>query len=102
MKPIVVARYFVDNYIALFITKTLTNITSIDCSEACMLYQFFYYKIVKNIHLKENNKHKLHQIEEDNMYNYEMYYESYQTRVSSSVNDMKYIMGMLHIRFLYK
>ena len=38
MKPIVVGRYYIDTYLALFITKTLTNITSIDCSEACMSY----------------------------------------------------------------
>ena len=36
MKPVVVGRYYIDSYLALFVTKTLVNVTSIDCSEACM------------------------------------------------------------------
>ena len=38
MKPVVVGRYYIDTYLALFTTTTLTNVTSIDCSEACMQY----------------------------------------------------------------
>ena len=47
-----------------------------------------------NIYLKDQNKHKLYQIEEDNLFNYDMYYGIYQTRIAASVNDMKFLLSM--------
>lgn len=41
----------------------------------------------------DGNKHKYNQKEDDNMYNYNMYYDTYQTRVGASVNDMKYYLS---------
>ena len=94
MKPVVVGRYYIDGYLALFITTTLVNITSIDCTEACIFVFNYLILLVKNIHLKDQNKHKYDQIEDDNMYNFDMYYGSYQTRIGASTNDMKYLLGM--------
>ena len=70
------------------------NVTSVDCSEACMIYIFILFFLVKVLHLKDRNKHKYNLTEEDSLYDYPFYYESFQTRLSASVNDMKYIMGM--------
>ena len=95
MKPVVVGRYYIDGYLTLFITTTLVNITSIDISEACISFIYVFIDLlVKNIHLKDQNKHKLHQIEEDNLYNFDMYYGTYHTRIGASTNDMKYLLSM--------
>ena len=95
MKPVVVGRYYIDGYLTLFITTTLVNITSIDISEACISFIYVFTNIlVKNIHIKDQNKHKLYQIEEDNLFNYDMYYGIYQTRIAASVNDMKFLLSM--------
>ncbi len=93
MKPVVVGRYTIDGYLTLFITTTLVNITSIDCTEACIFYTVIFLFLVNIIHLKDDNKHKYQQSEEDNQYNYPFYYEVYQTRISPTVNDMKYIIS---------
>ena len=43
MKPIVIGRYYVDNYLVLFITKTLVNVTSVDCSDVS-IFNIVYSK----------------------------------------------------------
>ena len=58
------------------------------------IYSLYFILLVKVIHLKDRNKHKYNLTEEDSLYDYPFYYESFQTRVTASVNDMKYIMGM--------
>ena len=44
MKPVVVGRYYIDGYIALYITKMLTNVTSIDCSEVRIISNYIFFK----------------------------------------------------------
>ena len=101
MKPVVVGRYYIDGYLTLFITTTLVNITSIDISEACISFIYVFIDLlVKNIHLKDQNKHKLHQIEEDNLYNFDMYYGTYHTRIGASTNDMKYLLSMCLLKVI--
>ena len=94
MKPVVVGRYYIDNYIVFFITRTLVNVTSIDCSKVCIFLLNKFYTIVYDIHLKDDHKHKKNQTREDTYYDYPMYYEMYQTRTSATVNDLKYIIGI--------
>ena len=36
MKPVVVGRYHIDAYLALYVTVTLNSVDSIDCSDACI------------------------------------------------------------------
>ena len=44
--------------------------------------------------MKDDHKHKRNQTKEDTFYNYPFYYETYHTRVSATVNDLKYIIGI--------
>ena len=94
MKPVVIGRYYIDGYVTLYVTTILSNVTSIDIGEACISLDSLENILVNNIHLQDNNKHKLNQIEEDNMYNFDLYYETYKTRHGASTNDMKYLLGM--------
>ena len=91
MKPVVIGRYYIDGYVTLYVTTILSNVTSIDIGEACIYLDSLENILVNNIHLQDNNKHKLNQIEEDNMYNFDLYYETYKTRHGASTNDMKYL-----------
>lgn len=97
MKPIVVGRYYVDNYLVLFITKTLVNVTSIDCSEISIYRQCsFYLFIVYDIHLKDDHKHKRNQTKENAFYDFNFYFESYHTRSFASVNDLTYLLSNIN------
>ena len=59
-----------------------------------ILFLSYLSFLVKVIHLKDQNKHKYNQTEEDSLYDYPFYYESFQTRIAASVNDMKYLLGI--------
>ena len=61
------------------------------------LYGFDYYIIVKIIHLQDKHKHKHNQTKEDYSYNSHMYFHEYKTRLSASVNDMKYLLSIILI-----
>ena len=97
MDSIVVGRDYVDNYIVLFTTKILTNVTSVDSSKVCIFLMYNYHNIVFDIHLKDDHKHKKNQTKEDTNYNYPLYYEAYHTRASATVNDLKYIIGIYFV-----
>ena len=91
MKPIVVGQYYVDNYIAIIITKTLVNITSFDCSKVCIFLLVIFHSIIYYIHLKDDHKRKINQTKEDRYFDYPIYFDSFQTRTSATVNNLKYI-----------
>lgn len=52
------------------------------------------FLLVKVIHIKDDDKHKYKQSEEDNQYNYHFYYDFFKTRISPTVNDMKFLLGI--------
>ncbi len=61
------------------------------------LYGFNHNTIVKIIHLQDNHKHKHNQTKEDYSYDSHMYFHEYKTRLSASVNDMKYLLSIILI-----
>ena len=50
--------------------------------------------LVKDIHIKDNDKHKQKQKLDDKLYNRALFFDEYHITGTASVNDMKYIIGI--------
>lgn len=50
--------------------------------------------LVKDIHIKDNDKHKQKQKLHDKLYNRALFFDDNHITVTASVNDMKYIIGI--------